>query len=87
MPRTWQLQEAKNKLSEVIDKALSEGPQIITRRGVATAVLLSIKHFRSRGKAATSLVGFFARSPLRGVKLHLERDRDTGRRLDLDLPD
>lgn len=87
MPRTWQLQEAKNKLSEVIDKALSEGPQIITRRGVATAVLLSIKNFRSRGKAATSLVEFFARSPLCGVKLDLERNKDTGRRVELELPD
>ena len=29
----WQLQEAKQKLSEVIEKALQEGPQVVTRRG------------------------------------------------------
>ena len=29
----WQLQDAKNKLSEVIDRALKQGPQLITRRG------------------------------------------------------
>jgi antitoxin Phd len=35
--RPWQLQEAKNKLSEVIEDALTEGPQLITRRWSALA--------------------------------------------------
>ncbi len=30
MARVWQLQEAKNKLSEVVDEALKQGPQVIT---------------------------------------------------------
>ncbi len=30
----WQLQEAKNKFSEVIDKAIKDGPQVVTRRGI-----------------------------------------------------
>ncbi len=37
MIQTWQLQEAKNKLSRVIDDAINNGPQIITRRGVEVA--------------------------------------------------
>jgi prevent-host-death family protein len=37
---TWQLQEAKAKLSEVIDAARKKGPQIITQRGVKTAVVV-----------------------------------------------
>ena len=37
-PKSWQLQEAKNQLSEVVEQALKTGPQIITRRGVDTAV-------------------------------------------------
>jgi len=37
----WQIQEAKNKLSEVIDRALDQGPQIITRRGVEAVIVLS----------------------------------------------
>jgi prevent-host-death family protein len=40
MARTWQLQEAKNRFSEVVEEALKEGPQVITRRGVETAVVL-----------------------------------------------
>ena len=33
----WQIQEAKNKFSEMLDAALEQGPQIITRRGEKTA--------------------------------------------------
>jgi antitoxin Phd len=43
---TWQLQEAKQKLSTVVDRELSEGPQTITRHGVETAVVVSAEQFR-----------------------------------------
>jgi antitoxin Phd len=51
--QTWQLQEAKAKFSEVIDRAAAEGPQMITRRGVETAVIVPIDEWRKtqdRGK-------------------------------------
>ena len=44
--QTWQLQEAKAKLSEVIEVAAKNGPQTITQRGVETAVVLSIEEWR-----------------------------------------
>jgi antitoxin Phd len=47
---TWQLQEAKAKLSEVIDTAEKKGPQIITRRGVKTAVIVPFEEWE-RGQA------------------------------------
>ena len=81
--QTWQLQEAKNRLSEVVDKALRQGPQVITRRGAETAVLLSIDDYRRLRQPETDLVGFFQASPLAGVDLDLERSRDTGREVDL----
>ena len=37
----WALQDAKNRFSEVVDAALRGKPQIVTRRGVETAVILS----------------------------------------------
>lgn len=43
---TWQLQEAKQKLSEVVQKALDEGPQTITRRGESVVVVLSVDEYR-----------------------------------------
>ena len=43
---SWQLQEAKNKLSALIDRALSEGPQIITRHGVEVAVVMPFANYQ-----------------------------------------
>lgn len=43
-PRQWSLQDAKNKLSEVIGAAAT-GPQIVTRRGVKTAVVISYEDY------------------------------------------
>ena len=41
----WQVQEAKAKFSEFLDKTLSEGPQVVSRRGVAAAVLVPIEEW------------------------------------------
>ena len=46
MSRTWPVQDAKAKFSELLDTALSEGPQIVTKRGVETAVLVPIEQWR-----------------------------------------
>ncbi len=84
MPKkVWQLQEAKNRLSEVVNRAVTQGPQIITRRGVEVAVLLSKEEFARLQKSRGSLLEFFRRSPLVGVELDLERDRSQPRDLDL----
>src|SRR4051812_17833365 len=70
--RVWQLAEAKSKLSQVIDEALASGPQIITRRGVETAILISYEEYKTLRKPQTSLVDFFRNSPLYGLDLDLE---------------
>ena len=41
----WQVQEAKAKFSEFLDKVLREGPQVVSRRGVAAAVLVPIEEW------------------------------------------
>ena len=64
--QTWQLQEAKNRLSEVVDKALNQGPQVITRRGAETAVVLSMDDYRRLRQPEIDLVDFFQASPLAG---------------------
>ncbi len=43
---TWQLQEAKSRFSELVDLTLSEGPQLVTRRGQDAVVILSAKDYR-----------------------------------------
>ena len=80
---TWQLQEAKNRLSEVVRKARSEGPQTITLHGVAAAVVVSAQDYGKMSRPKGKLVDFFRSSPLVGVKLALTRSKDTGRAVDL----
>lgn len=46
MNKTWPVQDAKSRFSELLDTALAEGPQIVTRRGVEAAVLLPIEQWR-----------------------------------------
>ncbi len=80
---TWQLQEAKNRLSEVVRKARSEGPQVITLHGAAAAVVVSAQDYDRMSRPKGKLVDFFRSSPLVGIKLNLTRSRDTGRKIDL----
>ena len=80
MIRSWQLQEAKNKLSRVVDSAVNDGPQIITKRGVEVAIVISYAEYQkmiaSRGKLST----FFRESPLVDTELELARDKSEARK-------
>jgi len=42
----WQLQDAKARFSEFLEATLKKGPQVVTRRGVETAVLVPIEEWR-----------------------------------------
>jgi len=76
----WQLQDAKNRLSEVVRKATDEGPQIITLRGDDAVVVVAVDQYaRLTHKPKRTLVEFFRNSPLGTVALDLTRSRDTGR--------
>ena len=75
MARVWQLQEAKNKFSEVVDEAIKQGPQIITKRGVETVIVLSYAEYRKVMLNQKRLSDFFRESPLAEVDLDLKRDR------------
>jgi len=81
---TWQLQEAKNKLSEVVDTSISEGPQIISRRGRNTAVVMSFEDYQHLMKPKRDLKQLLRNSGF--SELNLERDTSlTGRGSDLTL--
>jgi len=81
MEHAWQLQDAKNKLSEVIERAIKHGPQEITRRGKKAAVILSFQEYSRLLKGTDSLAEFFHQSPLRGIDL--DRVKDAPREVDL----
>jgi prevent-host-death family protein len=79
----WQLQEAKNRFSEVVNKALEEGPQTVTRHGEEIVIILSKAEYNRLVKSQTSLLEFFRQSPLVGIELELERDLSLPRDIDL----
>ena len=79
----WQLQDAKNRFSELVRKAREEGPQVITLHGRDAVVVVSANEFGKLSRPRGSLVDFFRKSPLAGAQLDLVRSRDTGRRVDL----
>lgn len=49
---TWQVQDAKARFSEFLDACLSEGPQMVTRRGAEAAVLVPVQEWRRLQLAA-----------------------------------
>ena len=79
----WQLQEAKNRFSELVNKAIEEGPQTVTRHGEEIVVVLSKAEYSRLLKSQTSLLEFFRQSPLVGIELDLERDPSLPRDIDL----
>ena len=79
MARVWQVQEAKARFSEMLESSVSEGPQVVTKRGVEAAVLVSIEHWRrlrrlSRRDLKELLLAPEARTeeltPVRGAHRH-----------------
>jgi antitoxin Phd len=84
MARVWQIQEAKNKFSEVVDAAIKHGPQVITKRGVETVIVLSYAEYRKVMLNQKKLSDFFRESPLAKVDLDLRRDK-SGLRADIAL--
>jgi prevent-host-death family protein len=81
---TWQMQEAKARLSEVVKLSESEGPQDITLHGRSVAVVLSRSAFESLSGNGHSLVEFMRRSPLYGLEeIEFDRDRSAMREVAL----
>ena len=86
MPRTWQLQEAKARLSEVIKRAGAEGPQVVTLRGVEAAVVLSIADYRRLEAGRPTIKDVLLGGPTLDddvIDLINDRSKDVGREIDL----
>jgi prevent-host-death family protein len=76
---TWQLQEAKARLSEVVKRAQQQ-PQNITLHGKSVAVVISRETFDRLSQTQESLVAFMRRSPLYGAEdVVLEREQSPTR--------
>jgi len=79
--QTWQLQDAKSRFSELVDLTLTEGPQMVTRRGAEAVVLMAAPDYR-RLTGAPSLLGLLLGAP-RGEPLDVGRSAEPVRSIDL----
>jgi prevent-host-death family protein len=80
---SWKVAEAKARFSELIDKALHEGAQEITRHGRRAVVVVAAREWDRRATRQESLVEFLDMSPLRGSGLEIKRLRDRPRPVEL----
>jgi prevent-host-death family protein len=71
--RAWSVADAKARLSELLDQAISDGPQAITRRGREVAIVVSAEEWHRKSSRVGSLAEFLAVSPLRDSGLVIER--------------
>ena len=79
----WTVADAKARLSEVLDRARTTGPQVVTRRGRKAAVIVAIEEWQRKSARTGSLAEFLARSPLRGSSIKIARRRGRPRKVDI----
>jgi antitoxin Phd len=84
MKNVWQLQEAKSKFSEVVERALLQGAQIVTRHGKNAVVVLPYEEYERLTHREESLAQFLLDSPLAGSELAFDRDRSKPRRIEIE---
>jgi prevent-host-death family protein len=68
--------EAKARFSEIIDRALADGPQTITRKGKKAVVVVAAEEWQRKTTRTGNLAEFFAALPLRGTELKIKRSKD-----------
>ncbi|GIV81129.1 MAG: antitoxin [Anaerolineae bacterium] len=84
MTNVWQLQEAKSRFSELVNRTLERGVQIVTRRGKKVVVVLPYEEYERLTKPQDNLVHFLLNSPLAGSELIIERDRSLPREIEVE---
>ena len=80
--RTWELQEAKSRFSDVVDLTLIEGPQLVTRRGAEAVVVLAAEDYHRLVSDGPNMIDYSLNAP-RGEALIITRSKETIRDLDL----
>ena len=81
--QSWTVAEAKAKFSEIIERAMSDGPQTITRNGREAAVVVGVEEWQRKTIRVGNLAEFFAESPLRESGLKIRRLKGRPRKINL----
>lgn len=80
---TWQLQDAKSKFSQLVDNAMHNNPQFVTKHGNNAVVILSFEDYKKLVKPKEDLVTFLRNSPLADAELDITRSKDLPREINL----
>lgn len=80
---TWQLQDAKNKFSQVVDNAMHHKPQFVTKHGNNAVVVISFEDYLKLIKPKDDLISFLRSSPLTDIEIDITRNKDTPRDIEL----
>ena len=78
---TWQLQDAKARFSELVQKTLADGPQVITRRGKPAVVMVSSEEYARLTRKGSDFISFLRSAPR--ADLAIERSKEGGRPIEL----
>jgi len=81
--RKWAVAKAKAQLSAVINRALADGPQTITRSGRDAVVVVSSQDWKRKTSRLGNLAEFLASSPLRGARIRIKRSKAKAREMAL----
>ena len=73
--RTWGLQEAKSRFSEIVDLTMTEGPQLVTRHGAEAVVVLATEDYHRLVGEAPNLIDHLLKAP-RGEALVITRSKE-----------
>ena len=65
----WQLQKAKAEFSKLLERSQHEGPQVVTKHGVPTAVVISMRDYEQLRRKATSFKVFLRAAPVSELDL------------------
>lgn len=88
----WQIQDAKQRFSEMIRAVAHDGPQVITRHGEEVAVVVDIAEYRRLTRPTVDLTGLLLGEPALSddaaevlAEVEAERKADAGRPIDLEV--
>lgn len=76
----WQLQEAKSKFSQLVEEAMTNGPQVVTKHGIESVVVVSKEKYSALTKKKNSLADLLEYAPK--ATLELKRSKETIRDLE-----
>ena len=79
---SWQLQEAKQHFSELVERARHEGPQVVTKHGKDAVVIVAAEDYRRLRGTGPGLLEFIRSAPEFDA-LELDRASDRGRHIEL----